>query len=61
MSTGPKREYRSASRAKAAEATRVRVLGVAKRLFAKHGIDGVTIDLIAEKAKVASSTATVVP
>lgn len=56
MSTAPKREYRSASRAKAAEVTRARVLRVAKRLFASHGIDGVTIDHLAEKAKVAPST-----
>lgn len=56
MSTAPKREYRSDTRAKAAEATRSRVLRVAKRLFAKRGIDGVTIDQIAEKAQVASST-----
>jgi AcrR family transcriptional regulator len=56
MPASPKREYRSATRAKAAEATRTRILRVAKRLFAKHGVDGVTIDQIGEKADVASST-----
>lgn len=56
MSTPRKRGYSSATRVRAAELTRARVLGAAKRLFARKGIDGVTIDQISEKADVASST-----
>lgn len=56
MSTPRKRGYRSATRVQAAEVTRARILGAAKKLFARKGIDGVTIDQISEKADVASST-----
>jgi len=43
-------------RTQAADATKDRVLGSARALFARHGIDRTTITQIAEKAGVASST-----
>ena len=55
MSNG-KRSYDSALRSEAAEATKERILKTAKRLFARQGIDKVTIAQIAEKAGVAGST-----
>jgi AcrR family transcriptional regulator len=51
-----KRAYRSTGRAQAAEITRARMLRAAKRLFARYGIDAVTIDQIARKADVSAST-----
>ena len=56
MSTNEKRRYRSDLRNQAAEVTQGRVLNAAKALFARRGIDGVTISEIAERAGVASST-----
>lgn len=56
MSTRKKRSYTSAQRDQAADATRLRVLSAANSLFARRGIDGVTIVQIGEKAKVAAST-----
>lgn len=56
MSPTRKRRYDSALRERAAEATRERVLGAAKALFVRHGIDRVTIAQIAAKAGVAAST-----
>src|SRR5215213_6007340 len=56
MSTNEKRRYRSGLRNQAAEITQGRVLNAAKTLFARRGIDGVTIAEIAERAGVASST-----
>jgi AcrR family transcriptional regulator len=56
MSTPPKRKYESGQRGQSAEATKARVLNAARTLFARHGIDKVTIAQIAEKAKVAGST-----
>jgi AcrR family transcriptional regulator len=55
MST-PKRQYVSAVRSQAAQATKERVLTAARRLFVRHGIDQVTIAQIAERATVAEST-----
>ena len=51
-----KRQYISKRRERTAEATRVRVLDAAKTLFARHGIDRVTIEQIGEKAEAATST-----
>ena len=56
MSRSGKRQYDSELRNQAADATRRRVLSAAKTLFVRHGIDGVTIAQIAEKAGVAAST-----
>lgn len=51
-----KRRYNSARREQAAEQTRTDVLEAARKLFARSGIDGVTITEVAEKAGVAGST-----
>lgn len=51
-----KRRYESELRHRAADATKTRVLGAAKALFVRHGIDGVTIAQIADRAHVAAST-----
>jgi AcrR family transcriptional regulator len=51
-----KRSYRSEQRDAAAVATSARILKASKFLFAKHGIDRVTIAQIAERAEVAAST-----
>ena len=56
MSTDPKRRYESTLRREAAEATKERILRAAKTLFARHGIDRVTIAEIAEKARVSVPT-----
>ena len=56
MASRGKREYASVLRAQAADATKSRVLNAAKTLFARHGIDKVTIAQIAERAGVAAST-----
>lgn len=56
MPPASKRRYDSETRHRAAEATKARVLGAAKTLFARHGIDRVTIAQIADKAQVAAST-----
>jgi AcrR family transcriptional regulator len=50
------RPYVSDTRSRAAEATRGRVLHASKTLFANRGIDRVTIEQIAKKAKVSGST-----
>lgn len=50
------RTYTSKRREQTAIATRKRVLDAAKSLFARHGIDRVTIAAIADKAGVAGST-----
>ena len=50
------RRYVSEMRSQAAEATRARVLAVAKKLFVDRGIDRVTIAEIAKKAGVSLST-----
>jgi AcrR family transcriptional regulator len=50
------RRYNSKRREQTAQATRDRVLGAAKPLFAHYGIDRVTIAQIAAKAGVAGST-----
>lgn len=56
MSKNGKRQYASELRSRSADATKVRVLNAAKELFASHGIDGVTIARIAERAGVAVAT-----
>jgi len=50
------RTYTSDVRSQAADATRARVLRASKALFAARGIDRVTIQQIAKKAKVSVST-----
>jgi AcrR family transcriptional regulator len=50
------RKYVSKKRDQAAEATRVRVLGAARTLFTREGIDSVTIARIAERARVSEPT-----
>jgi AcrR family transcriptional regulator len=54
MST--RRQYRSKQRTEAAETTRARVLSAARILFARRGIDKVTINEIARKAGVSAQT-----
>src|SRR5918998_1836465 len=56
MSRSQKRPYASDLRSQAADATKSRVLNSAKTLFARRGIDGVTMAEIAERAGVAAST-----
>lgn len=56
MSSRSRRRYDSTQRKEAAEATQARVLGAAKFLFSRRGIDKVTIAQIAERAGVAGST-----
>jgi AcrR family transcriptional regulator len=56
MSTPRKRRYKSDQRDHAAEATKSRILDASKSLFARHGIDRVTIAQIGRSAKVAEST-----
>jgi AcrR family transcriptional regulator len=56
MSRPASRPYVSERRSRAAEATRVRVLNAAKALFARHGIDRVTIARVAAKAGVSAPT-----
>lgn len=51
-----RRGYDSAARRRAAEARRGGVLAAARKLFARRGIDGVTIAEIAGAARVAPST-----
>ena len=51
-----KRRYSSNLRTAGAETTRTRLLSAAKLLFARKGIDRVTMEEIAEKAGVAGST-----
>lgn len=54
--TKTSRSYVSEVRKRAADSTKVRVLHVAKTLFADRGIDRVTMAQIAKKAKVSLST-----
>jgi AcrR family transcriptional regulator len=60
MSTPPrktaKRTYDSSQREEAAAEARVRILAGAKALFARRGIDAVTINEIAEKAGASASS-----
>ena len=51
-----KRTYRSKLRAEQTEATRRRILDAARLLFARHGYQGTTMDLLAEEAGVAIQT-----
>jgi AcrR family transcriptional regulator len=50
------RPYRAGARAESASDTRRRILDAAKALFARKGIDAVTIAEVGRKAKVAAST-----
>jgi len=50
------RPYRSERRRQAAKDTRRRILDASRFLFSREGIDRVTVDKIAERAKVAGST-----
>ena len=56
MSISRKRTYVSKQREQAASVTRSRVLTAATTLFARRGIDAVTIAQIAKNARVSSST-----
>ena len=56
MSTTRKRKYDSRRREKSAAATRERVLRTATTLFARRGIDAVTINELAERAGVSGAT-----
>ena len=56
MKRASTRRYNSQKRRQAADQTRGRVLEAARKLFVRHGIDGVTIANIADAAGVASST-----
>lgn len=56
MSNTTPRTYTSELRDQGAEETRARILNAAKTLFARKGIDGVTIAQIAAKAGVATPT-----
>jgi AcrR family transcriptional regulator len=56
MSINAKRRYSSERRDSAAEATKLRILNASKSLFARRGIDDVTIAQIGEMANVAAST-----
>jgi AcrR family transcriptional regulator len=56
MSTPRKRRYQSDQRDQAAEETKSRVLNASKSLFARHGIDRVTVAQIGQSADVAQST-----
>jgi AcrR family transcriptional regulator len=51
-----RRRYNADSRRARAEDARARMLAIAKALFSKHGVDTVTIDVIAERAGVSPST-----
>ena len=56
MSTHKKRTYHSEARKAQATQTKSRVLAAAKSLFHSKGFEGVTIDQIAQGAKVSSPT-----
>lgn len=56
VKVGKKRRYVSEVREQAKERSRQRVLDAARDLFARHGIDGVTIAQIARRAKVSVPT-----
>jgi AcrR family transcriptional regulator len=56
MSIRKTRSYNSARRDASAEATKARILEASKELFAKRGIDAVTIAEIGVRADVAAST-----
>lgn len=56
MSIARPRRYVSSKREQAAEATRARVLRAAQFLFARRGIDSVTIATIARRARVSGPT-----
>lgn len=51
-----KRSYDATTRQVAAEQNRQRILDVARKLFARSGVDRITVAQIAEQAQVASST-----
>ena len=55
-SSNRRRRYTSESRTQSAQETRLRILAAAAILFARKGIDRVTIDEIGKRARVAAST-----
>jgi AcrR family transcriptional regulator len=55
-SSSRRRRYKSEVRTQSAQETRRRILAAAAILFARNGIDRVTIDEISKRAKVAAST-----
>lgn len=56
MSRRPKRAYASVVRTASASETRQRILAAAKALFGRKGIDQVTIDDVAKRARTSAST-----
>jgi AcrR family transcriptional regulator len=56
MSSAKKRKYNTELRQARTVELRRRILAAAKKLFASHGIDKVTIDALADEADVASPT-----
>jgi AcrR family transcriptional regulator len=52
----PRRRYASKQRSQAAAATQARILAAAKSLFMRRGIDAVTLDELAKRARVSTST-----
>jgi AcrR family transcriptional regulator len=56
MSSAKKRRYNTDLRQARTVELRQRILAAAKKLFARHGIDRVTIDALADEAEVASPT-----
>lgn len=56
MSSTKKRKYNTDLRQARTVELRQRILGAAKKLFARHGIDKVTIDALADEADVAPPT-----
>jgi len=55
-SSSRRRRYTSETRAQSAQETRRRILAAAAMLFARKGIDRVTVDEIGRRARVATST-----
>jgi len=56
MSTRSKRSYDSTRRREGAEANRLRVLSAARMMFSRRGIDAVSIEEIAARAKLSAPT-----
>lgn len=56
MSPAVKRKYDATSRRAAAARSRTRIMEVARELFARRGLDQVTIEALAAKAQVSTAT-----